>query len=173
MLQLIVPDSTYLYALTCYFMRMWMYTGEYKCILESMPLHYILSRFILANYELYFTFRSDIRLLPCTCIDHLWPSSGRCLPQRIDGDTQGLKNFLWNPLTTMRNLSFLILEAWYLMNANCNFPVRENLWMVLKGMIKGFGMLPCGVVRMNFGQPVLLTVKSPFPFRIVMDINPE
>ncbi|GMT12240.1 hypothetical protein PFISCL1PPCAC_3537 [Pristionchus fissidentatus] len=35
--------------------------------------------------------------------------------------------------------------------------VRENLWMVLKGMIKGFGMLPCGVVRMNFGTPVLLT----------------
>ncbi|GMS80834.1 hypothetical protein PENTCL1PPCAC_3009, partial [Pristionchus entomophagus] len=35
--------------------------------------------------------------------------------------------------------------------------VRENLWMVLKGMIKGFGMLPCGVVRINFGSPVLLT----------------
>ncbi|GMR59754.1 hypothetical protein PMAYCL1PPCAC_29949, partial [Pristionchus mayeri] len=35
--------------------------------------------------------------------------------------------------------------------------VRENLWMVLKGMVKGFGMLPCGVVRMNFGSPVLLT----------------
>ncbi|KAF8386992.1 acl-6 [Pristionchus pacificus] len=35
--------------------------------------------------------------------------------------------------------------------------IPKNLWMVLKGMIKGFGMLPCGVVRMNFGQPVLLT----------------